>query len=64
MQDFKKKIKKAIKEAALELKDKTENSEQASWISGLAAMEILGCKKYKLNQLRISNNVKSSKQTW
>lgn len=61
MQDLKKKIKEAIKEAVLELRDKTENSEQALWISGLEAMKILGCRKDKLNQLRMSNNVKSSK---
>lgn len=60
MQDFKKVIKEAIKEAVFELKNKTENSE-TSWVTNLEAMKILSCKKDKLNQLRASNSLKSSK---
>lgn len=58
--DFKKLIKEAVKEALQELKDQTVNSEQTTWISGLEAMKILNCKRDKLNQLRMNNNVKSS----
>ncbi len=60
MSDFKKLFKEAVKEVVMELKTKAENSEQVSWISGLAAMKILGCKRDKLRILRENEDVKTT----
>ncbi|MFY9308292.1 MAG: helix-turn-helix domain-containing protein [Bacteroidia bacterium] len=59
MKDFKKLLKETVKEVIIEFQDKP-SQKGPKWVSSIEAMEILGCKKDKLNQLRKCNSLKSS----